>query len=179
MTRPKLILLYGFAAIGKTTVAKRYAGEHALAMNLDQDKIISMLGLWPEHEAEARKLVSELCKTLAVTYLRRDHDVVVPCLPTMSERVQDFERIAKDADADFFEVALTTTREDAIQRLLARGKWGEEGSLAVITKADLPAIEKLYDDVSKALTARPKTKHIQSVKDQPEATYQQFLAAIA
>lgn len=177
MTKPKLIILYGFAGIGKTTIAKLYVNEHALAMNLDQDRIIEMLGLWPQHEKKARELVNKLCKNLAIAYLELGHDIVIPCLPTTTDHVQAFEDIAAEAGAQFYEIALTADREDAIQRLLKRGTWGEEGS-PPITKANLPTIEKLYDDVSLALEKRPDIVHIPSVENDPEGTYRQFLTAL-
>lgn len=177
MSKPKLILLYGFAGIGKTTIAKRYADEHALAMNLDQDKIISMLGLWPEHEEHAWKLVAELCKTLAMTYLERDHDVVVPCLPTGVDRVQDYENIAQKSHAALYEVTIAADRKIAVQRLLKRGAWSEEG-LPHITTADIPAIEKLYDSTQKVLASRPNAVEIPFVKDGKEVMYRQFLRAV-
>jgi adenylate kinase family enzyme len=177
MTTPKLILLYGFAGIGKTTIAKRYVDQHSLAMNLDQDRIIGMLGLWPQNETEARKHVAELCKALAATYLKHRHDIIVPCLPTKTEQVQDFKNIAAGAGAQFLEIALTADRKSTIQRLLKRGTWGEESS-PPITEADLPAIEKLYDDVSRALGERPDVIHVPSIEGDPDDTYRQFLMAV-
>jgi deoxyadenosine/deoxycytidine kinase len=177
MTKPKLILLYGFAGIGKTTIAKRYVNQHPLAMNLDQDRIIEMLGLWPEHEAEARKLVAELCKTLTTTYLRHDHDIIIPCLPTKTDSIQDFESIAKKTNAHFLEIALMADKEAAIQRLLKRGRWGEQNA-PPITKTSLPTVEKLYDDAHSVLEKRPAVIYINSVEDNPEDTYRQFLTVL-
>ena len=43
---PRLILLNGPPAVGKSTLAQRYADEHPPALNLDIGRIRSMLGRW-------------------------------------------------------------------------------------------------------------------------------------
>jgi hypothetical protein len=79
--------------------------------------------------------------------------------------------------AQFFEVVLVTERKEAIQRLVKRGTWGEEGT-DPLTEADLPVIEKLYDDMDRTLTERPDAIRIPSVEDSHDDTYQLFLAAV-
>lgn len=177
MYRPKLILLDGFAGVGKTTLAKRYVADHPLAMDLEGDEIIVMLGQWLTHEAEARELLFGLGKAMIRTHLASGHNVVVPCLPTNVEHQRAFEDIARSTGAQFFEVVLVTKREEAIQRLLKRGTWGEEGT-DPLTEADLPIIEKLYDDMDRTLIERPNAVYISSVEDSHNDAYQQFLAAV-
>jgi DNA transposition AAA+ family ATPase len=48
--KPKLIVLYGFAANGKTTIAKKYIDEHPLSPMIEGDEIINMIGKWREFE---------------------------------------------------------------------------------------------------------------------------------
>lgn len=176
MRRPKLILLDGFAGVGKTTLAKRYVADHPLAMDLEGDEIIVMLGQWIQYEDKARELLFELGKAMVTTHLETGHDVIVPCLPTNIEHQRAFEDIATRTGAQFFEVVLVTEREEAIQRLLKRGTWGEEGT-DPLTEADLPIIEKLYDDMDRTLAERPDAVRIRSVEDSHDDTYQQFLTA--
>jgi DNA transposition AAA+ family ATPase len=57
MKKPKLILLYGFASSGKTTLSKKYISEHPLALSIEGDQIINMMGQWRANENEARELV--------------------------------------------------------------------------------------------------------------------------
>jgi len=177
MNSPKLILLDGFAGVGKTTLAKRYVADHPLAMDLEGDEIIVMLGQWLTHEAEARELLFGIGKAMISTHLTSGHDVVVPCLPTNVQHQKAFADIARRTGAQFFEVVLVTEREEAIQRLLKRGTWGEEGT-DPLTEADLPVIEKLYDDMARTLAERPDAVRISSVEDGHDDTYQQFLAAV-
>ncbi len=177
MHRPKLILLDGFAGIGKTTLAKRYIAEHPLAMDLEGDEIIVMLGQWLKYEDEARQLLFELGKVIITTHLASGHDVVVPCLPTNVTHQRAFEDIARKVNAQFFEVVLVTKREEAIQRLLKRRTWGEVGT-DPLTEADLLVIEKLYDDMSKTLAERHDAIRIPSLEEGHDDTYQLFLTAI-
>ncbi|HEY4161298.1 MAG TPA: AAA family ATPase [Candidatus Saccharimonadales bacterium] len=177
MDEPKLILLHGFAGVGKTTITKRYMDEHPLIMNLEGDRIIVMVGQWLTHEAEARELMFKLGQSMIATCLEAGHSVIVPMLPINPEHVRTFERIAKESGAHFFEVALITERTDALQRLMKRGTWGEEGT-PPLTQADLPVIEKLYNDMDRVLTQRPDAVRIHVIEDDHDDTYQQFLAAI-
>jgi adenylylsulfate kinase-like enzyme len=177
MDRPKLILLDGFAGVGKTTLAKRYIADHPLAMDLEGDEIIVMLGQWLKYENAARELLFKIGKAIITSHLESGYDIVVPCLPTNVDHQQAFEDIAKSTGAQFFEVVLVTDREEAIRRLLKRGTWGEAGT-DPLTNADLPVIKKLYDDMDKTLAERPKTTRILSVEDSHDSTYQQFLVVV-
>lgn len=177
MTNTKLILLHGFAGVGKTTIAERYVNEHPLAMNLEGDRIIVMIGQWIKHEAKARELIFKLSQSMIATCLEAGHDVIAPMLPTNPEHVRAFEQIAKDVGSDFFEVILATDRDEAIKRLMKRGTWGEEGT-DPLTANDRPVIEKLYDDMDKTLSERPNAVRIPSVEDEHDDTYNQFLRAI-
>jgi chloramphenicol 3-O-phosphotransferase len=40
MTKARLIVLNGFAAAGKTTIAKKYIDEHSMALALEADAIV-------------------------------------------------------------------------------------------------------------------------------------------
>lgn len=177
MNKPKLILLDGFAGVGKTTIAKRYVATKPLAMDLEGDEIIVMLGQWLKYEDRARELLFDISKAMITTHLAAGYDVIVPCLPTNVKHQEAFEGIARKIGAHFFEIVLVTKREEAVQRLLKRGTWGERGT-DPLTEADLPAIEKLYDDMDRALAERPRATRIISVEHEHDSTYRQFLAAI-
>lgn len=174
---PKLILLEGFASSGKTTIAERYVNEHPLTMNLEGDKLIVMFGQWLDHEPEARKLTLALTKAIITTCLESNTDVIVPYLPTHPEHTKDFEHIAQRASASFFEVILEVERQDAIDRLVKRGSWGEEGT-APLTDADLPVIEDLHNTMAAVLAERHNAIRIACVEDDHDATYQKFLEAV-
>ncbi len=178
MRQPKLILLYGFAASGKTTLAKRYVDEHPLAIAIEGDQIIGMMGQWRKHEDEARKLVFEHTKSITENQLEAGYDVVLPYLLTDSTHAQAFEEIAKRLDVSFYEIYIETEKDEAIDRLLKRGVWGEDGS-PKLSKDDLPEIENLFERMTKAMSERLNITTIASVLGDIEGTYTKLLTSVS
>ena len=178
MKRPKLILLHGFAGVGKSTIAKRYIDEHPLALDIEGDRLIVMLGQWLAHEAEARTIVFEHTKSLAATHLSLGKDVVITYLLTDAAHAEAFETLAKDHGADYVEVLLSVERDQAISRLLKRGTWGEEG-LDPLTEKDLPAIEEVWGTMVAAIKKRPHSIVVQAHEGDIDRTYEEFLAGCA
>jgi predicted kinase len=174
MTKPKLIVLNGFAAAGKTTIAKKYIAEHSMALVLEADAIVDNIGDWTSNREEVRQLTFELTKAILRAYLPSGHDVVLPYLVTNAEEVQAFESTAKDCNADYYEFVLHNERVDAIARLLKRGRWGEETS-PPLTEKDMPEIENLMDRMESALELRPQVIQVTLKDTDPDATYGQIL----
>lgn len=177
MTKAKLIVLNGFAAAGKTTIAKKYIAEHSLALSLEADAIVDSIGDWANHEEEVRQLTFDLIQAMLRVYLQSGHDVILPYLVTSPKEVQGFEAIAKECGAYYYEFVLHNERPDAIARLLKRGRWGEETSPA-LTEKDLPQIEKLHDRMEAALKERAQTIYIPLKEQSPKATYAQLLSRL-
>jgi predicted kinase len=177
MTKAKLIVLNGFAASGKTTIAKKYIAEHSMSMALEADAIVDNIGDWANHQEEVRQLTFELTKAMLRAYLPSGHDVVLPYLVTNAEEVQEFESIAKACEADYYEFVLHNERAEAIARLLKRGKWGEETS-PPLTEKDMPEIENLMDRMESALKKRPHAIIIQLKGHDANTTYSQLLQRI-
>ena len=174
---PRLILLNGFAGSGKTTLAKRYIDEHPLALAVEGDEIIVRLGQWKNHKDEARKLIFEITKSLVATHLKSGHDVIMPYLLTNLDHAVAFENIATENHSDYCEIFLFDEKKVAVDRLLQRGTWGEEG-LAPLTEKDLPAIEDLYDRMLTASIPR-KMQIIRPTLNEIESTYQQLLELVS
>jgi predicted kinase len=177
MTKAKLIVLNGFAASGKTTIAKKYIAGHSMAMVLEADAIVDNIGDWTNHQEEVRQLTFELTKAMLRAYLPSGHDVVLPYLVTNAEEAQEFESIASVCSTDYYEFVLHNERTDAIARLLKRGKWGEETS-PPLTDEDLPKIQNLMDRMESAIEKRPSAIKIQLKGQDPDATYNQLLQHI-
>jgi predicted kinase len=174
MTKAKLILINGFNASGKTTIAKKYIADHSLAMAIEADALVDNIGDWTNHRDEVRELAFELTKAMIRAYLPSGHDVVLPYIVTSDEEVEQFESIARDCGADFYETVLYNERPDAIARLLERGKWGSETSPR-ITEADMPIIEEGFRNMEAALEKRPQTKKLLLKGADPDSTYRQLL----
>lgn len=174
MQRPKLILLNGFAASGKTTIARKYIQEHDMAFAIEADTLVDNIGNWLQHIEETRQLGFELTKAMVRAYLPSGHDVVLPYLVTDAKEVAAFELIAHECDADYYEAALYNNRPDAIARLLKRGRWGEASS-PPLTDKDMPVIEAMLTRMETALKQRPAAKKLFLKDTSPETTYQQLL----
>lgn len=174
MTKPKLILLNGFAGAGKSTIAKMYIAEHPLAMVIEGDELIVNMGSWQTNEDEARRLVFLLTKAMARTYLAESYDVLLPYLVMNASHVDEFEKMAKDLDADFYEFVLHDDRPTAIAKLLKRGTWGEAGQ-PPITDDELPVIEELATKMEQELEKRPGAVRINGKQGDPRGTYEQLL----
>ena len=178
MKTPKLILLNGFAASGKTTLSKRYIAGHPLALAIEGDQIISMMGEWRSHESEAREIVFQHTLTLAKSHLKAGYDVVLPYLLTNSSHGDSFKALAEEVGAEFYEIFLAVEREDAIERLLSRGVWGEEGS-PTLSSNDLPEINELYDAMESALQDRNEVIKIPVTLDAIDETYEALIKALS
>mgnify|MGYP001444169410 CR=1 FL=1 len=178
MNTPKLILLYGFASSGKTTISKKYIDDNPLSLSIEGDQIISMMGQWREYEDKAREIVFAHTLEMVKVHLKKGHDVLLPYLLTNPEHASIFENTAKEVSADFHELYIEIERNEAISRLLERGVWGEEGS-PQLTDADLPEINDLYDAMEKAMSERSDVKIINGVKGDINGTYTSFLNSIA
>jgi predicted kinase len=178
MNQPKLILLYGFASSGKTTLAKKYLDEHPLALAIEVDQIISMMGQWRKFEEQARKIVFDHSKAIVKNHLLAGHDVLLPYLLTNPKHAGECETIAIETSASFYEVHINIGREEAIERLLVRGVWGEEGSPKLTTN-DLPEISDLYDTMEKAMAERENVLSISSDVGDVEGTYKKFLECVS
>ena len=176
-TEQKLILLNGFAASGKTTLTKRYIDDHPLALGLEHDELVVMLGQWEEHEKEAREKVFLLMKNMVSTHLKSGNDVVLPYLLTNSTHAEEFENIANENGAKFIEIILSKDRDEAIDHLLLRGCWGEKG-LPPLTDKDIPSIEHLYETMMLETNKRENMVPLNPVWNDINQTYSQLLDII-
>jgi predicted kinase len=171
----KVILLNGFAGAGKTTIAKKYIDQHPLAVMIEGDELIVNIGDWLARETEARRLVFNLTKTMLRTSLDLGHDVLLPYLVTNVDDVNEFEQIARELGADFYEFILYSDQKTAITRLLERGTWGEAGQPPISDK-DLPVIEELATKMEAALKERPNMVKLDTKEGEQDETYRQLLS---
>lgn len=116
---PRLVLLNGPPGIGKSTLARRYLDDHALALDLDIDVLRAALGHWQTDE-RSKALARSLAVVLARAHLASGHDVVVPQLVANPAFVAELEALAKEAGATFHEILLTDAPENVVARFLIR-----------------------------------------------------------
>lgn len=176
-TQPKLIILNGFAGVGKTTIAKRYFNDHPLTLSIEGDEIIVMLGQWLTNEEKAREYVFALTKSMISTHLGYGRTVLLPYLLTNAHHAEEFGNIAAKQNAHFYEIFLSVNKEDAIDRLMARGVWGEAGT-PPLTEKDLPIINNLYNTMVEETAKRPQTISMHPFRNDIDRTYKVFLETI-
>jgi len=174
MTKPKIILLTGFAAAGKSTIAKKYIANHSMAMAIEADNLVDNIGDWINHREEIRYITFELTKAMLRTYLPFRHDAILPYVITDATEAEAFEEIARQCDADYYEFALQNDHDAAVARLLERGTWGESTS-PPLTNKDLPIIEDLYSKVEAAIALRPNLVRIDLHGQNPDDTYAKII----
>lgn len=136
-----------------------------------------MVGRWTEHESKAREYVRSFIKSITTIHLQNRKTVLLPYLLTDARHAQEFEELANQCNAEYFEVYLSVEKDDAISRLLERGTWGEEG-LPPVTKKDLPIIERDSTSMVQETKKRPTMISIHPIKNDIEKTYIVFLDAI-
>jgi len=116
-----LILLNGAPGIGKTTLARRYAENHPLALCLDIDEIRGRIGDWERHQEESGLLARAMATAMIRTHLRAGYDVVVPQYVARGSFVDELAEAATEAGGRFVHVLLRADRADALRRYRSRG----------------------------------------------------------
>jgi predicted kinase len=173
MIRPRLVVIYGFAGLGKTTLAKRLNQDLAFSLYIEGDEILKMIGQWLSDEDKAREKVFMLTLIMAENYLRLGHDVIVPCLLLDTGAATELEKVAKRAGADFIELEIKSDKQKAIDYLFERGTWGESKTIA-ITEKDRSHIEEIYDMMERAMKSRIGCKKIPYFRNNIDKTYSEL-----
>jgi len=114
-----LLLINGAPGVGKSTLAQRYADDHALALIVDIDDIRRHLGRWADVQ-ESKLVARDLAIALAEHHLRRGHDVIVPQFlgrPDFRERLRG---LAATVGTSFVEVIITDDPATVVERFRTR-----------------------------------------------------------
>jgi predicted kinase len=180
---PRLILLNGMPAVGKTTLARRYADDHAMALVLDLDTIRGLLGRWRDDPIAAGLAARALTIAMARQHLRDGHDVVLPQYLGRPQFLEQVEQTARDTGADFFEFVLTDDRDDLLRRFaertLAAAEPGhvEAGRLVAEVGGDA-ALMSMYDRLLLIVNSRPRAQVVHCPRGGLDAAYAQLCAGI-
>jgi len=180
---PRLIVLNGPPAIGKSTIARRYVDEHPLALNLDIDSVRRLLGRWQDAPNEAGLLAREMTLTMARVHLRGGHDVVLPQYLGQPAFLQQAEDVAAEAGASFHEFVLMDGRDEAVRRFTERTARSTEpthvdAGRLVEQFGGTDALFAMYDRLLLVISARPRARVVQCPDGAVDEAYREMLAIV-
>lgn len=172
----RLVLLNGPPGSGKSTLARMYVDQHPLALNLDVDRIRSLLGHWQARQQESGLLARELAQSMARVHLLAGHDVVVPQYLARPRFIEQLERLAADVGAAFTEVVLLDSKANAVRRFVERSRTSKEPAHVearelVDAEGGPEALALMYDDLVLLLAARPEAKVLTTYDGQISTAY--------
>ena len=180
---PRLILLNGPPACGKSTLARRYVEDHPLALNLDIDRIRDLIGRWREDAEAAGLLARSMALASARVHLGSGHDVVIPQFLARSTFIEQAAALADELHCAFFEVLLLDSRPNAVQRFVRRSSTSADAAHRdakemLDRQGGLVELEAMYDRLMAMVATRPATRVVHTRDGATEQAYRDFLRCL-
>ena len=186
---PRLIVLNGPPAVGKSTLAQRYLDDHPLTLNVDVDRLRRFVGRWRADPVGAASLVRAFGAAAARAHLVAGYDVVVPHYLGRVEYLQEWESVAGEVGAGYREFVLLESKDRILARFAARTAaaadpvHGDQVHLDAQHLLDaaggIPQLEAMYDRLLLLVAERPQAQLLAAPEGDVEATYAGLLARLA
>jgi predicted kinase len=175
-----MIVLNGPPGCGKSTLARMYADEHPLALNLDIDRIRSLIGRWRDDPGAAGLLARAIALAAARAHLAAGHDVVIPQFLGRLTFLEQAEQVAAQAGASFHEIVLLDTKENAVRRFTDRTRAGAdpahvEAQESIDQRGGPAELCAMYDRLMSVIAARPAAQVVPTTGGQIDQAYRDFL----
>jgi predicted kinase len=169
----RLILLNGPPACGKSTVARRYADDHPLALNLDVDLVRDLIGRWRDEPHAAGLLAREIALAAARTHLDAGHDVVVPQFLARPAFIEQLADLAGNLGVAFHEIVLLDSPRNVLLRFADRGPTSEHAA------TDPEELAAMYDRFMAMLRDRPRAQVVHVAPGDVDGTYRAVLDRVS
>lgn len=177
---PRLVLVNGSPAAGKSTLARRYAMDHPGTRVLEIDRLIAFQRSWHDDALDAGRAACDYALRRADQMLREGLDVVVPQYFGRLHMVDELSAVAARTGARFVHVVLTLDPELAVRRFLDRGTDNVLHAQALELaqgSGGMSAVRDAGARVAEVVRQRPGAVLIESTDEDP--TYARLLAALA
>jgi predicted kinase len=181
---PRLLLLNGPPACGKSTLAQMYVDRHPLALDLDVDRVRGLLGRWQDTPTDAGLLARSLALTMARDHLTGGRDVVVPQLVARLPFLEALEALAADVGVRFDEIVLLDDWDTTVRRLqhrtaVALDPAHVEAHEMLERSGGLAELQRMYDALVALLPSRPSATVLPTHDGDPERTYRDLVRRLA
>lgn len=177
---PRLIVLNGPPASGKSTLAQRYAEDHPLALNLDIDRVRALIGGWRDDPHSGGMLARAIALAAARVHLAGGHDVVIPQFLGRPEFLERVEELAREAGASFHEIVLMDSKDNVLRRFAERGRrtadpFHVEAQVIIDRSGGAAELAAMYDRLVDLVATRPVAQVIPSIDGRPDETYRRLV----
>jgi predicted kinase len=177
-------MLNGPPGCGKSTLAQMYVDEHPLALNLDIDRVRGLIGRWRDDPRAAGLLTRAIALAAARSHLAAGYDVVIPQFLGRPGFIEQAESLAREAGADFHEIVLLDSKENALRRLAERNRTAsdpahagaQEGLHRNVGRAELSV---MYDRLLSVVASRPAAKVVTTASGHLAEAYRDFLSSLS
>jgi predicted kinase len=179
----RLILLNGMPAVGKTTLARRYADDHPMSLVVELDAVRRQLGRWRQQPTTAGLHARALSLTLARAHLDGGHDVVLPQFLARPQFIEQAQQVAVAAGAQFFEFVLVDDRDTLFARFATRSAAAAEpahvdAAWLIERSGGETALAAMHDRLLQIISTRGDTRVLHSPAGSLERVYAELLAAV-